>query len=296
MTLPRSSASGFRAALRSLLAPFGPRVATYHHRLRTRERYERGLIIVLPGIDGCTTLCDNIARGVEDCGGGLAIELLDWRASRHWSPRHLRTIVHHQQQAERIAGRIRAYRDEHADGPVHLIGYSAGAGMALRILTRLDARVPVDGVILLSAAVSHDFPVMALANRTRDGIWNFWSPWDFPVLGTGTLCFGTLDRRKGVSAGCRGFLLPPESPDLPGPVVRNIRYSWPMARSWNFGGHFGMTNTAFVRRHVAPLLNRSRGDDAAISRKVHQMLAGNKDSAVTLPDDSQVRDTVLVSR
>ena len=259
--------------LRTLLAPLGPRAATFHRRLVSSDRYTRGLIVILPGIDGCTTVSDNIARGLDAAGLNMAVELIDWRGSPRWSPLHLTTRSQHLQQTVRIAGRIVGYAAENPGMPVHLIGHSAGAAMVLFVLRELGSVCQIDSAVLLSPAISRGFEIRSLLNVTRRGIWNFCSIADLPALGIGTLLFGTLDRRHSVSAGFLGFHQSPISADQEARALHQIRYSWRMAHRWNFGGHFGNTNAAFVRHYVAPLMQSSnRSTEFDSSSKVNRML------------------------
>jgi hypothetical protein len=131
--------------------------------------------------------------------------------------------------------------------------------MALFVLERLREDQAVTSVTLLSAAVSRKFGVGRLLSRTTAGIWDFYSPLDLPTVGIGTMLFGTMDRRHTVSAGALGFLtmdhdsMSPRIPQEQGPTLNQIPYQKSMARSWNFGGHFGSTNAVFVRENIAPI-------------------------------------------
>lgn len=171
-------------------------------------------------------------------------------------PRHNRT------QARVVAELIINYLRDFQGQPVHLIGHSAGAGMALFVLEHVTKEQAVTSVTLLSAAVSRRFDVERLLDRTTAGIWNYYSPLDLPTVGIGTLLFGTMDRRHAVSAGALGFLTQTGNSMLPGdsqhqrPRLNQIAYQKNMAKSWNFGGHFGSTNAVFVRDNIAPICRR----------------------------------------
>ena len=246
-------ASGLASLLRVGLAPLGEGMATFHKSLMSVSRMDHGLVVILPGIEGCSTINDGIARGLVAANIRHAVCIRDWRRYRPWSPLHMVSLKHNRQQAALLAEQILTYQQEFPGRPIHLIGHSAGAGMALFILEALPEQVQIDSVILLAAAVSRSFPVDSVLSKTRDGIWNFYSPLDFPTVGIGTAVFGTMDRRHSVSAGALGFDVK-HARDCSGPLLRQVRYRWRMAESWNFGGHFGWTNAAFVRRHLAPIV------------------------------------------
>lgn len=255
----------FRLGLKSMLglclAPLGGMAANFHRQLSCPARLEHGLIIILPGIEGCSSVNDSIARGLVAGQLSHAIRIIDWRRFRPWNPLHLAMQRHNHTQARVVAELIVNYQRDFPGQPVHLIGHSAGAGMALFVLEHLSEAQAVTSVTLLSAAVSRRFDVERLLDRTTAGIWNFYSPLDLPTVGIGTMLFGTMDRRHTVSAGALGFLtqsrnLMSSEVQLQGPRLNQVPYRKGMARSWNFGGHFGSTNAVFVRDNIVPICRR----------------------------------------
>ncbi len=254
----------FRLGLKSMLglclAPLGGMAANFHRTLSCPARLEHGLIIILPGIEGCSSVNDSIARGLVAGQLSHAIRIIDWRRFRPWNPLHLAMQRHNRTQARAVAQLIINYQRDFPGQPVHLIGHSAGAGMALFVLEHLTKDQAVTSVTLLSAAVSRRFDVERLLDRTTAGIWNFYSPFDLPTVGIGTMLFGTMDRRHAVSAGALGFLtqnrnsMSSEEPRQP--RLNQIPYQRGMAKSWNFGGHFGATNAVFVRDKIVPICRR----------------------------------------
>ncbi|MEY2726941.1 MAG: hypothetical protein RLZZ458_2808 [Planctomycetota bacterium] len=122
--------------------------------------------------------------------------------------------------------------------------------MVLFVLESLPATVQVENALLLAAAVSRKYPLNKAASRVRGRIWNFFSPLDMPTTGLGTAVFGTMDRRHAVSAGCLGFSTHTQSPSQ----LQQVCFQPQMVRHWNLGGHFGWTNSLFVRNQLAPLL------------------------------------------
>ncbi len=248
---------GMRSFLRLGLAPFGSKAVGSQKHLSSVCRKEHGLIIVLPGIEGSSTVNESIVQGLIAGKLSHSIHVMDWRRFRPWNPLHLAMQSHNRLQAERIAEHIRTYRTQFPDGAVHLIGHSAGAGMALFVLERLND-LKISSAILMAAAISRDYPIQGLLERTTLGIWNFYSPLDLPAVGLGTMLFGTMDRRHAISAGALGFRQQAgeQAQEISGPVLHQIRFSLNMVKAWNFGGHFGWTNAEFVRQHVSPLLTR----------------------------------------
>ncbi|MFN7682379.1 MAG: hypothetical protein ACK5TG_16075 [Planctomyces sp.] len=252
---------GLGSVIRLGLAPLGRRATRFHRGLDTAERQACGLILILPGIEGCSSVNDSIARGLSEAGCEAAIRIEDWRRFRPWNPLHLATLKHNRGQAIRIAAMISTYCCEFPGRPVHIIGHSAGAGMALFVLESLPEDCGVDSVLLLAAAVSRHYPLTAAAARIRGALWNFFSPLDLPTVGFGTTVFGTMDRRHTVSAGALGFAARSHETCL-----QQVCFRPAMLKQWNFGGHFGWTNAVFVRDQLAPLLlnprSTARGKDA----------------------------------
>jgi pimeloyl-ACP methyl ester carboxylesterase len=244
---------GLGSVIRLGLAPLGRRATRFHRGLDTAERQACGLILILPGIEGCSSVNDSIARGLSEAGCEAAIRIEDWRRFRPWNPLHLATLKHNRGQAIRIAAMISTYCCEFPGRPVHIIGHSAGAGMALFVLESLPEDCGVDSVLLLAAAVSRHYPLTAAAARIRGALWNFFSPLDLPTVGFGTTVFGTMDRRHTVSAGALGFAARSHETCL-----QQVCFRPAMLKQWNFGGHFGWTNAVFVRDQLAPLLLNPR--------------------------------------
>ena len=133
--------------------------ARFHRPLAGTTRLEHGLIIILPGIEGCSSINDSIARGLVAGQLSHAIRIIDWRRFRPWNPLHLAMERHNRTQARVVAGVITDYQRNFPGQPVHLIGHSAGAGMALFALEQLPAGHSVTSVTLMAAAVSRKFDV-----------------------------------------------------------------------------------------------------------------------------------------
>lgn len=255
----------FRLGLQSLigvfLAPLGSLAARFHRSPSSSStaRLEHGLIIILPGIEGCSTINDSIARGLVVSQLPHAIQIIDWRRFRPWNPLQMAMQQHNRTQARALAELITEYQRNFPGRAVHLIGHSAGAGMALFILEELQDSQTVTTVTLMAAAISRTFDVVRLLGRTKFGIWSYYSPLDLPTVGLGTVLFGTMDRHHGFSAGALGFKttepsrLSDSGDHESGARLRQIRYHRGMAKSWNFGGHFGPTNAVFVQENVAPV-------------------------------------------
>ena len=226
---------------------------------RTPARYGRGLVIVLPGIESQSFLNHGIVWGLSDGGWQGAIEIDDWTTScKLFFVYHLRGWRRNMRQAQRIALRIVAYQSEFPGRPVHLVGHSGGGALAILALEALPADRQVTSAILLAPAIAPGYPLTIALQRTERGIWNFWSPLDVIFLGAGTLLLGTIDGRLRPSSGMIGFREPAGLSEADRQLYRQKlhqrAYASRMARTFNFGGHFGCVNRVFVESWIAPLV------------------------------------------
>jgi pimeloyl-ACP methyl ester carboxylesterase len=227
--------------------------------LRTPQRLQRGLALVLPGIEGQSLLNYDIARGLADGGVPFAIEVFDWTTGVILLfPYHLRSSRRHATQAEKIARRIVNYQHKYPGRPVHLIGHSGGGALAVFALERLPDKVKIASAILLAPGISPKYNLSCALAHTERGIFNYHSRFDVFFLGIGTVVAGTIDGPHTVSAGMVGFRFPGDLDAAERALyerqLHQIPFRAAMMADFNFGGHMGASNRAFVARHVAPLL------------------------------------------
>lgn len=222
------------------------------------ERLDRGYTIVLPGIWGAQAVDYGIVKGLQDGDVQSAIELYDWTSGPLWLVYNLRALEHNQGEAKKIAAKIVAYQDRYPGRPVHLVGYSGGAGLAVLTLEALPADRQVTDAILLAPTLASDYDLRPAISRTTDGIRNFYSPLDIPVLMVLSTAFGTTEGQHTPAAGAIGFQAlgkagSEERRNYESRVPQQS-YNTAMLMDGHTGGHFGWTNRTFIARHVAPLL------------------------------------------
>lgn len=225
--------------------------------LMTSERLAQGLVLVLPGIEGRSWFNRSIVRGLLDAGVPYGIDIHDWTWRWPLFLYNLRSRRLHERQSTRIAERITAYRDNHPEQPVYLVGHSGGGGMALFAIERLPAGTTVSGAILLGCALSPRFNLQPALGRIQRGIWNVTSFGDFLFVGLGTWVCGTIDGRHSVSAGMIGF----ETSGLPDEFrakLHELPYRREYVRHLHLAGHFGYTARRFVKQYIAPHLLSER--------------------------------------
>ncbi len=228
--------------------------------LRTADRMERGLVLVLPGIEGKSRYNVSIARGLDDGGVKMAIQIFDWTTEVPGGLLlNLADVERNRRMAEVLSSCVLHYRFHNPERPIHLVAHSGGAGVAIMALESLSQDTQVETAILLAAAVSPAYDLRAALERTRHGIYNYYSEHDKALLDVGTRIFGTMDRVRGRAAGSTGFRLPPglDDPRSEALYRRLYNISWQpeMREHGNRGGHVDWADRRWVRDYLAPLIN-----------------------------------------
>lgn len=211
-----------------------------------------GTVIVVPGIGGEDASYDNVCRALAVAGNEDRIEVFDW--GYHW-PLFFINIscgdLHHQTEkklAQYIEDRLR----KNPRGNIALIGHSAGAGVIVGALGRLDPSYSVGPVVLLAPALSPDHD-LAPALQHCQSIHVFYSADDDFWQGAAPFVLGEYDGVHRSGAGRRGFSLAGLDP---AEQARVIQLS--PDKQWEslgvHGGHFDWLAPAFVAKILEPLV------------------------------------------
>jgi hypothetical protein len=213
----------------------------------------KDVLIHLPGITGELGIDREFVRGIKMGGFQGEVTIVDWTdndpglGSLFADKRHVR-------QAAMLAERIEQVRRDNPCGRLIVSAHSGGNGIAVWALERLPADVHVDDVLLLSPALSPDYDLSKALRHVDGHVYAFTSPYDFVVLGVGTMLFRTIDGKRTDSAGRVGFVRPPGAdPDQYGKLVAK-----PYQAAWmkygNIGDHIGVLSKSFVASVLAPLV------------------------------------------
>lgn len=275
----------------SLMAvgPLGCRVP---ERLSSPQRLERGIVFVLPGIEGRSVFNRDVALGLEDGGVQSAIEIFDWTTHIPGAfVANLSDYQRNQRQAQRLADRIREYARQFPDNPVHLIGHSGGGGVAVMALEDLppDGKL-VDMAMLLAPALSPDYDLRRALRQTRRGVMNFYSELDVSLLKVGTTVFGQIDRNHGPAAGAVGFSLPPGLNRAERALyqirLKQVRWTPRMRRFGASGSHLGWTSRKFAREYLARFVveNENARAREVAKRRAEELEQAEQDDS---PDPSR---------
>ena len=257
----------------------------------TDERLERGLVIVLPGIEGRGAMNEAICRGLNEGAVNWAIQLYDW-TSPLGLLYNLRAEVRNRQKALTIADRIMRYNWEYPGRPVMLVGHSGGGAIAAWVAEALPRGARINGLVMIAPSLSPQYMLdWALAN-TRMGVVNFHSSRDWILLGMGTTVYGTMDGEHTSSAGRVGFQRPEYARDNKHyRKLFQVAWNTTMSNTGHFGGHFSSSAGLFVAKYVAPLVLATRWNEdyvrevmAQAGAKVHAAADGQAEPPAEADD------------
>lgn len=216
----------------------------------------RGLLTMLPGIEGRCYQARGTVAGLRDAGERRTIEIVEWGTRPFGSMQNLVDLSGNIVEAERIGEQLAAWQGEHPGEPMTLLGFSGGAGVAVLAAERLPAGVTLDRLILIGAALSPKYDLSAAARRCAGGIVNFYSRVDVIILGAGTFIFGTIDRAYTPAAGCVGFCNGDDSLRCE-PWLQQIGWR----RDWRALGHYGGHLAWFARDWARDVLAEKIASD-----------------------------------
>jgi hypothetical protein len=251
---------GFLSLITSFAFPLGSRWCSDLSELGSEQRRQKGLVLVLPGVEGKGPLNHNLARGFAEGGLSQAIEIHEWTTG-YWPlfAYHLGNTRRTAREASRLANRIRVYQDAYPGRPTILVGHSGGGALVVKALECLPAGRNISAAFLLAPAISRGYDLSRALAHVDAGIWNFYSPLDCILLTLGTSLVGTVDGKHDVGAGAWGFL---SSTSRPRPICQGqdaclfqVCYYPRLARFWHLGGHFGWTNRVFVSEWLTPMVS-----------------------------------------
>lgn len=230
----------------------------------TSDRLQRGLVLVLPGIEGRSYLNEDICKGLNAGGVNWAIEILDWTSN--WGALYnLRAEEKNRREAQRIAGRIGRYKIAFPDMPVVLVGQSGGGAMAIWSAEAMNPGQAIAGIVLINPSISPQYQLHDALERTDNGIVLLYSPRDWMLLGVGTTVYGTMDGEHGFSAGYVGFEIPTDRPRIYRKLYQ-IGWTRSMAEAGHDGGHLSSGAARFVARYVAPLIRAEKWSKKLMAR------------------------------
>jgi pimeloyl-ACP methyl ester carboxylesterase len=209
----------------------------------TPQRKQKGLVLILPGIEGPSPFNANIKRGVINSGLDYAVTVYPWGLPGLALVNQM-DFLGNRLRAGRLADYIEEYQNAHPGKPVWIIGHSGGGGIAVFAAEALEPGHKVNGLVLLAASISKDYNLRKALAKVDGPIVNFYNPDDSALLAVGTTLTSNVDGRRGPSAGLEGF-----SNSYPG------LHEVPVYSSSN--PHGAATEASFVRNNVVPWIRRN---------------------------------------
>jgi pimeloyl-ACP methyl ester carboxylesterase len=215
---------------------------------------DRGVIFVVPGVGGDGPSYAKMVQGLRDAGRHEQTRAVHWGAPAPLFMLNLQNDSIHRAAESDLAQQIRAYRAEHPSDLIIVIGHSAGCGVTLGALARLEPGCNIDSAILLAASVSPEYNLAPALGHVRGQVHSFYSDRDTLWLGWRCSTFGTYDNVKTKAAGNQGFTsvekLPP---DLQAKFEQHP-YDPVWSALGNNGGHMDPLARKFAEKVIAPLL------------------------------------------
>lgn len=214
-----------------------------------------GEVVLIPGIAGQASQLRGVRRGLREAGLARDIDVYSWGTSPLWAMWNLMDLPANRQRAEAIAARLVAFRRAHPTEPLTLVGFSGGGGLAILCVEILPDGIMLDRIILVAGAISQNYDLSKVLRHCEHGLINFYSERD-GIVGWGTAVFGTIDRKKVVSAGHSGFV------DKGGRLRRQEKLvQIPWSPTWteygHYGGHLGYLSPRWAQHILAAQIDPS---------------------------------------
>jgi pimeloyl-ACP methyl ester carboxylesterase len=206
-------------------------------------------VIVVPGIVGDGPDYTGLCRGLIAGGDADRIEVFEWGCPWPLMLVNISWQGLHEQTEEKLAAYLARLHVE----KVTLIGHSAGCGVILGAIARLDAGQQAGTVILLAPALSPDFNLKPALGHCRT-IQVFYSEDDWFWQGLGPQITGEYDGAHRSGAGRRGFTLYGLDEEEKKRVIQHA-YEPDWESFGVYGGHFDWLRPAFGAEVLEPLVN-----------------------------------------
>jgi hypothetical protein len=237
----------------------------------TPSRMDRGLVIVLPGIEGRSHLNTEIVNGLASGGVKYAIEIDDWTSS-WFAVGNLECQDRNRDKAVQIADELMRYKNAYPGRPVFVIGQSGGGAMAAWIAESMHGE-KIDGIVMLAVCLSPGYELDHALAKSDRGIVTFYSGRDVVMLGLGTGLLRTMDGRHTWSAGMVGFDVPKHGRGYE--RLYQIPWDSKMAQAGNMGLHVTSGAEAFVAQYVAPFILAKQWDRQLMARVIRNDAAAS---------------------
>lgn len=214
-----------------------------------------GVVYAVDGAGGWDASSSSLRQVCAESGVPLTVETYEWQ---HGCGRILADqcdCAYARAAGERLAEKVRCYRQCYPTGRVYLVGHSAGTQV---VLAAAEALPPgsVNRIILLAPSVSACYDLRPALRASCEGIDTFYSCKDWWYLGMAVGVVGTADRTWSAAAGRVGFRPRVETPEDGALYAKLRQHPWQpeVACTGHDGGHYGAHQPGHLRAFVVPLL------------------------------------------
>jgi len=170
---------------------------------------------------------------------------------------------------EALGAAITRYLKEYPQADANIIALSAGTGVGIWAIERVEPPYKVNNYVMLGSSLSSRYDVSKALRNMKGNIYVYYTSSD-PVLQGPVRLLGTIDGTFDDAAGLVGLRGTSATRDR----IKNIRRQPKHARYGWTGGHADCTNRRFVRRfisrHIVPLTQQGAGG----SPKLHASTEG----------------------
>lgn len=224
-------------------------------RLTGSERY--GMIYYLDGAGNLGYGVDTVPRGLRAAGFRGGFQPIIW--TTFTGPVGDQMIRFNARlRSGELTKKIVRYRKSYPDAPLHVIGLSAGTGVATFALENLPADVKIDCLVLLGSSLSSTYNMAKALAHVRGKVYVIYSSQDAVLSGLVPVT-GTIDGAYLVeAAGLIGLRAPaglkPADAALYREKISNIPWRPSFERYGYAGGHTDATSYSFVKSYIAPRL------------------------------------------
>jgi hypothetical protein len=224
---------------------------------RRGEAEPFGKTFYLGGASNLDVFSSGVPGGLRDAGYRGDVQTFIWTISLNPLLDQLLTI-NAKARAGLLAREMASYHRRYPQNDINVIALSAGTGVAVWAIEKLDADTRVNNLILLGSSLSHDYDVSKALKHMDGRIYVYHSSHDSVLSAVKVI--GTIDGKRLVdSVGQVGLDVPPGASER----IVNTGWSRSFLRYGWAGGHTDCTNQTFVRHVLAPLVIGAGADTVA---------------------------------
>jgi pimeloyl-ACP methyl ester carboxylesterase len=213
------------------------------------------IVFVADGAGNYQVASKMLRSTVVETGLPLTVETFVWSHGYKMVLIDQIDLSHARLQGERLAEVVLAYRHEHPQAHIHLVGHSAGSMVVLSAAEHLPPGT-LEHIVLLSPSVSSDYDIRPALRCVRGSVEVHYSGHDWLYLGLCTKLVGCADRLYCGASGRRGFNVRIDSPEDAALLPRLQQHPWQTADRvlGHNGGHYGAYQPEYLKERVLPVL------------------------------------------